>query len=120
MSQTSSHEKARKFADRMQVIGPIAVTRFFGGAGLVWNGYQFAFVIEDVLYLRVDDFSRHEYETLGSVPFTYATRSKIVKVASYYSLPDTIAEDNEELIRWTTRACDAAIVAKVTKRTRKI
>ncbi len=119
MSHTSARERALELADRLHVIGPISVTRFFGGAGLVKNGTQFAFVIKDVLYLRVDDLSRHDFETLGAAPFTYATRSKMVIVASYYKLPDEIADDHNELIRWATRACHAATLAKSTSRRRR-
>jgi len=82
MSHASAHKRALELADRLHVIGLISVTRFFGGAGLVKNGIQFAFVIKDVLYLRVDDLSRHDFEALGATPFTYATRSKLAKSTS--------------------------------------
>ncbi|RKE37422.1 TfoX/Sxy family transcriptional regulator of competence genes [Paraburkholderia sp. BL23I1N1] len=94
------------------MIGPISVSRFFGGAGLVKNGVQFGFVIKGALYLRVDDLTRPDFEALGAVPFSYAGQSKTVKVASYYQLPDEIADDQHELIRWVTRAIHAAAVAK--------
>ncbi len=119
MSLVTPHEMAMEFAERLREIGPILVTRFFGGAGLVRNDVQFAFVIRGVFYLRVDDQSRPDFEKLGSTPFTYAGRSKEVIVASYYKLPDVIAGDHDELIRWATRASHAAIVAKSSRRRRK-
>ncbi len=115
MSMAAARQLALEFADRLRVIGPMSVTRFFGGAGLSKDGVQFCFVIEGVLYLRVNDANRPEYEALGAAPFTYATRSKTVRVTSYYALPDSIAEDGEALLRWAVRAVHAAGSAKPKK-----
>jgi TfoX/Sxy family transcriptional regulator of competence genes len=112
MSMATARERAVEFADRLHAIGPVSVTRFFGGAGLVKNGLQFAFVIEGTLYLRVDDMSRPDFEALGAAPFAYASRAKTVKVASYYELPDQIADDGEALVRWAIRAVHAAATSK--------
>lgn len=119
MSSTSARKLALELADRLQVIGPISVTSFFGGAGLVRNGVQFAFVTEDAVYLRVDALSRLDFEELGSAPFIYATRAKMVKVASYYELPKKIAEDDNALIRWAERACEAATEAKSSRKRKR-
>ena len=107
-----ARERALEFAERMRSIGLVSVTRFFGGAGLVKDGRQFAFVIEGSLYLRVDDLSRPDFEALGAAPFTYASRTKTVKVASYFELPDQIAGDSEALVRWAIRAVHASAVSK--------
>jgi DNA transformation protein len=112
MSLAAERDRALEFADRLRAIGPIAVTRFFGGAGLTKDGVQFAFVIKGVLYLRADAESRPAFEALGAAPFTYVTRSKTVNVASYYTLPDEIADDPETLLRWVVKACHAAAIAK--------
>ncbi|HSY27301.1 MAG TPA: TfoX/Sxy family protein [Burkholderiaceae bacterium] len=119
MSLAAALDRAREFADRLQAIGPMSVTRFFGGAGVVKNGVQFAFIIEGVLYLRVDDVSRPEFEAMGAAPFVYSGRSRAVRVAKYYALPDEIADDQEALLRWATRAFHIAEIAKSTAR-RKI
>lgn len=119
MKFTASHVRALELADQLHKIGPISVTRFFGGAGLVRAGVQFAFIIESVLYLRVDNLTRPDFEALGAAPFSYATRSKTVKVASYYELPDEIVDNPDELIRWATRASLVAIAAKSTNKRRR-
>jgi DNA transformation protein and related proteins len=112
MSMATARERALEFADRLRAIGPVSVTRFFGGAGLAKDGVQFAFVIEGTLYLRVDDLSRPDFEALDAAPFTYTSQSKTVKVASYYELPDQIADDGEALVLWAIRAVHAAAVSK--------
>jgi DNA transformation protein len=112
MSLATERDRALELTDRLRALGPISVTRFFGGAGLVKNGVQFAFMIKGILYLRVDARSRPEFEALGATPFSYATRAKTVKVASYYELPDEIMEDSETLVQWVTKAYHAAAVGK--------
>ncbi len=118
MSVASARERALEIADWLRRMGPIRVTRFFGGAGLAKDGIQFAFVIKGVLYLRADEWSRPEFEALGAKPFTYAGRSQAVKVASYYEAPEEIVDDPDELSRWSAEALRAALAAKPPARRR--
>jgi DNA transformation protein len=100
----------------LRAMGPIEVTRFFGGAGLVMDGVQFGFVMKGILYLRVDACSRRRFEALDAAPFTYAGRSQTVKVTSYYEAPDHIVDDPDELSRWAIDAHRAALTAKPASR----
>lgn len=118
MSVASARDRALEFAGLLRLMGPIEVSRFFGGAGLVKDGVQFAFVMKGTLYLRVDDDSRPIFEALGAAPFTYAGQSQAVRVASYYEVPDSVTEDADEFLRWATRACLAAVKAKLEPRRR--
>ena len=111
-----ARDRALEFVDRLHAIGPIAVTRFFGGAGLVKNGVQFAFVLKGSLYLRVNEQSRSDFKALGAAPFSYAACSRMVKAPSYYELPDEIADDHEALLRWMNKAWHAAVEAKLKPR----
>jgi TfoX/Sxy family transcriptional regulator of competence genes len=119
MNLASARDRALEFAERLHAMGPIEVTRFFGGAGLIRDGVQFAFVMKGTLYLRVDDLSRPVFEALGAAPFTYAGRAQTVKVASYYEVPDEIADDPDELGRWASEAHRAAMTAKPRAKRRK-
>lgn len=108
MSLSAARERALEYADRLTGFGPIAVRRFFSGADLAKDGVQFAMVIHGTLYLRVDDDLRRELIALGSSPFSYPGRKGTVTVARYHSVPDEIAEDEDELRRWAVRAYRAA------------
>jgi DNA transformation protein len=112
MNSAAARERALEIAEGLSGMGPVAVSRFFGGAALSVGGVQFGFVSRGTLYLRVDDESRGAFEAHGAAPFTYSGRSKAVKVASYYETPDDIIEDADELNRWATRAYRAACAAK--------
>jgi DNA transformation protein len=112
MNSAAARERALEIAEGLTGMGPVTVSRFFGGAALSAGGVQFGFVSKGSLYLRVDEESRRDFEARGAAPFTYSGRSKAVKVASYYEAPDDIIEDSEELNRWAARAYSAARSAK--------
>jgi DNA transformation protein and related proteins len=114
MSGATDNDRAREFADDLRAMGPITVSRFFGGASLVKAGVQFGFVIMGSLYLRVDDTSRAAFEALGARPFSYAGKSKTVTVGSYYEAPDEVIENPEDLARWASEAHRVATCSKAT------
>jgi DNA transformation protein and related proteins len=110
---------ALDIAGRIEGLGPVSVKRFFGGTALTVNGVQFAFVMKGSLYLRVDEESRATFEARGAMPFTYASGSKTVTVASYYEAPAEIFDDVEELRGWATRAYRAAHPSQLRRRRRR-
>jgi DNA transformation protein len=112
VSQASARDLALEIAGRIDGLGQLQVSRFFGGAALVRDGIQFAFVIKGSLYLRVDDRSRPVFEASGSMPFSYAGRSKTVDVASYYEAPGHLFDDPVELGQWAAEAWRAALDAR--------
>jgi DNA transformation protein len=114
----SSRERALEFAERLRSIGPIEVNRFFSGAGLRKDGVQFAFVIGGTLYLKADEQSRPAFEASGAKPFTYSSRSQIVRVTSYWEAPDEVVDDPDALLLWVGQALRAAMAAPK-KRTRR-
>jgi DNA transformation protein len=44
----------------------------------------------------------------GSQPFTYPNKDGSVTETSYWSLPDTAADDADEAVRWARRAIEAS------------
>lgn len=119
MTAASARDQALDIADRLRVIGPVEVTRFFGGAGLALDGRQFGFVMKGDLYLKADDLSRPMFEDMGEGPFTYQGRSRTVTVTSYYRVPDEIAADPGALGRWAVEARRAAQGATAATRRRQ-
>jgi TfoX/Sxy family transcriptional regulator of competence genes len=108
MTAASARHRALAIADELHALGPIEVTRFFGGAGLHCDGRQIGFVMKDTLYLRVDDTTRPRFEDAGTGPFAYTSGLREVTVTAYYELPQSVADDHEELLRWAADACRAA------------
>ncbi|WP_349435936.1 TfoX/Sxy family protein [Pararhizobium sp. A13] len=112
MSIAAALDLAREVAERIQGIGPVSVSRFFGGAALKADGVQFGFVVKGSLYLRVDSEGRPVFETMGALPFQYSSSSKTVTVARYYEAPAEIMDDPDTLSLWASRAHAAAFAQK--------
>jgi len=78
----------------------------FGGVGLYRRGVFFGIIARDVLYLKVDDETRPDYEREGMELFRpYPRRSGTMK---YYAVPVGVLESTEELVRWARKAVAVA------------
>jgi DNA transformation protein len=103
------------FAD----FGPVTIRRMFSGFGISADGTNFALALRGGLYLRADEQTIHRFESEGSKPFQYQTRTKTVIVASYWQLPERLYDDPEELTGWAWAALAAAERAALKKRPKK-
>jgi len=101
-------EFATFVADIFAPLGPVQFGRFFSGHGFKLDGVQFAMIIRDTLYLRVDDALAAELAKLGSKPFKYSTSKRAVTVASYYSVPEDRLDEADIVLDWARRSVIAA------------
>jgi len=76
----------------------------FGGVGIYSQGLFFALIANDVLYLKVDDLNRADFEAAGKGPFHPVGE----KPMGYYELPGELLEDPEELRPWVMKALEVA------------
>jgi len=82
----------------------------FGGVGLYAGDVFFGILASDVLYFKVGDSTRQDYERAGSRPFKpYADRPMTM---AYYSVPIAIVEDAPTLLAWAKRAVSIAAESK--------
>ena len=96
--------------------GPVTIRRMFSGFGISADGTNFALALRGGLYFRADDQTIPRFETEGSQPFQYQTRTKTVTVGSYWQLPERLYDDPEELTGWARAALAAAQRAALRKR----
>ena len=94
------------------VLGQLAEVRdfhskpMFGGLGLYAGDVFFGIVAGDVLYFKVDETTRADYEQAGSQPFKpYADRPVTMQ---YYSVPAAVVEDAAALAQWAKRSIAVA------------
>lgn len=99
-----SEELVEHLVDVLAPLGRVTSRRFFGGRGLAVGSVQFAFAIEGTLYLRADTELAAVLESLGSRPFSYTTKVREVRVASYWSVPESGLDDEEALVGWARRS----------------
>ena len=66
----------------------------------------FALIADDVLYLKVDDDNRPEFEARGMPPFRPFGEGG--EVMQYYQLPEELLEDPEAMKPWVEKAIAVA------------
>lgn len=92
----------------LEPLGPVVFKRLFGGEGLSLGGVTFAFVMGQMLYLRVDDETRPAFEEAGAEPFSYSTKRKRVMVRSFFAAPEELFDDPHEFRDWARTALAVA------------
>jgi DNA transformation protein len=106
-----SRQFAEHVVDLLQGMGPVDARAMFGGYGIFLDGLMFGLIADEVLYLKVDDENRPEFEELGLDPFVYEGKNRRVTM-SYREAPSDALDDAEQLGRWGARAYAAARRAK--------
>ena len=96
-------------ADLLLPLSGIKMRKMFGGHGIYQHGIFFALVIEDILYFKVDDTNRPDYQAQGSQPFTYEGKSGKQITMNYWQVPVDVLEDSDLLAEWAHKA---VLVAK--------
>ena len=94
--------------EQLGPVGPVRARRMFGGAGIYRGDVMFALVADDVLYLKVADSNRGEFERAGMGPFEPYPEKGRKMTMSYYEVPATVLESRDELADWAGRALQVA------------
>jgi DNA transformation protein len=94
--------------DLLADFAPLRIKRMFGGAGIYSGDLFFAILVEDDLYLKVDDGNRAAYQARGIQPFVYEGKDGRRATMSYYPVPPELLDDPDALAPWARQAIDAA------------
>jgi DNA transformation protein len=86
----------------------------FGGVGVYSDGFFFALMDDDTLYLKVDDSNRTDFEARGLGPFRPFGEGG--ETMQYYPVPEDVLEVPEALRPWADKALDVARRARTRKR----
>jgi len=110
--------KFREFVlDQLAGVEHLRTRDMFGGVGLYAEEVFFGILASDVLYFKVDETNRREFEMSGSVPFKpYADRPMSM---SYYNVPVEVLEDADTLCLWAARAVSVARATKPSRRAKR-
>ena len=104
-------------------LGPIAIKRMFGGAGVYAGPVIFGLIIDEVLYLKTDEALRAELEAAGSEPWVYVMpkgpRAGQAASMGYWRMPETALDDPDEAVAWARKALAVGEAAAATKTKRK-
>ena len=92
--------------EQLEPVGAITPKRMFGGVGVYAGDLFFALLDNDVLYLKVDDSNRADFEAAGAGPFRpYGPGGEVMQ---YYEVPVGVLENSAELTTWARKAIDVA------------
>jgi DNA transformation protein and related proteins len=99
--------------EQLAGVAEVSSRRMFGGAGLYSGTLFFGLIDDDVLYLRVDDSNRADFEA-RRMPAFQPFKDKPEYSMSYYEVPAEVLEDAEQLAVWARRS--VAVAAKPRKK----
>jgi DNA transformation protein len=96
--------------DQLSSVEHLQARPMFGGFGLYAGDLFFGILAADVLYLKVDDTNRSDYEKAKSQPFRpFASRPMSM---SYYAVPLNVLEAAPILASWVRRSIAVARTSK--------
>lgn len=88
--------------EQLKDAGAITGKSMFGGYGIYLDGAIFALIADDILYFKVDDSNRPDFEAAGMGPFRpFKDGSEVMQ---YYEVPADVLENRELLHEWARRA----------------
>ena len=96
------------FDDLFNEFGPITLRRFFGGEGIYSGSVMIGMVFRDIIYFKTDDETIKAFRKEGSAPFTFKKRGTEIIETTWFSLPDRLYDDLEELAYWARDALKVA------------
>jgi DNA transformation protein len=108
-----SQEYQDYVTDQLSIVGRILSKKMFGGVGLYADGIFFALINDDILYLKVDDSNRPDFEAAGMDAFRpYPDKTRTMQ---YYEVPVDVLEDQAELSAWSRKSIAIALQAQKNK-----
>lgn len=111
---TASDGFSELLKDALRGLGPVAVRRMFGGAGVYADGVMFGLVADDTLYFKADDETKRAFEGEGLEPFVYEGGGRKVAM-SYWRIPERLLDDPDEMVSWARTALGVARAAAAKK-----
>ncbi len=103
--------------DQLGGLGEVVSRKMFGGAGIYHEGRMFGLIAEDVLYFKVDNSNRGDFEAFGMGPFM--PWDDPMHVMQYYEVPIDVLEDKDRLCEWGGKAYAAAVKKAAKKSSKK-
>lgn len=89
-----------------RVIPGVRSRSMFGGIGIYADELFFALIANDILYFKVSDANRGDFEARGMGPFR--PFGEHGEVMSYYQVPEDVLEDLEVLREWADKSVAVA------------
>ena len=107
--------------DLLQPLGDVSARGMFGGWGIYHGGKMFALVASETFFVKTDETSRGEFESLGLSPFVYEAQGGKRAVMAYFTVPAEALDSSSLLCEWAQKGIAAArrAAAKPARKTKK-
>jgi DNA transformation protein and related proteins len=103
--------------DQLSLIRDVTARAMFGGVGIYAGDVFFGILAADVLYFKVDDSNRDEYQEAGMSAFTpYANGAMTMP---YYQVPTSVLEHSGSLVAWARRSIAVSRAARKLRKRRR-
>ncbi|MDE1999173.1 MAG: TfoX/Sxy family protein [Burkholderiales bacterium] len=99
---------AQFIVEQMAGLGPVQAKAMFGGFGLYLQGLMFSLILDDTVYIKVDDASRERFESQGLEPFRYEAKGKVASL-KYFQAPAEAYDDPSAMMAWARLGYEAAV-----------
>lgn len=96
-------------------LGAITIKPFFGGLEVKYGEVQFAWVLNDVLYFKVDDINRCDFEDAGVPVFEYERNGRVIEIRKLREVPAFLFDEPDEMRVWARKAVEVEMRAQKVK-----
>jgi len=94
------------------------IKNMFGWYSVYKQGKIFSVFLMDTIYFKVWENNLSDYKSAGSEPFRYDKKNWEVAVMAYWTLPEEVLENKDELQKWIDKSLKVP-VKTVKKKTKK-
>lgn len=94
--------------DLLSEVPGMSYRAMFGGFGIYKDGLIVACIMDDELYLKVDEGNRADFEATDSRPFVYVSPKGKEMPMGYWSVPAEVMEDGSRLAAWVMKAFEVS------------
>ena len=102
--------------DQMSGFAPVTIRKMFGGAGVSRDGINFAIIVDEILYLKVDALNEADFDAENLEQFSYEAKGGKRTAMSYRRAPSRVMDEADEMALWCRKAYDAALRAQKPKK----
>ena len=112
---TAPKSDPHRYDDLFSEFGPIKLRRFFGGEGIYADDLMIGMIFDDIVYFKTDEVTRKAFAVEKTKPFSFHKGEELI-VTTWFSLPDRLYDDPDELVGWTRAAHRVAAASTTAKK----
>ena len=102
---TVSDDYLQFIMDQLEKLGAVRIQKAFAQSVIFCGQVPFAYVIDDVLYFKVDESNKPDYDAAGVTAWVTSGKNGVLRS---YEVPVDVLEDREVLMLWAEKSIAVA------------